>query len=68
MKALVEVRDLLVLRGNQPALQLDHLEILEGEVLAVVGPNGARSREKSCSAANQPQLSLIHPIAAVSRW
>ena len=41
MKALVEIRDLLVLRGDHPALQLDHLEILEGEVLAVVGPNGA---------------------------
>jgi len=41
MKMLVEIRDLLVLRGDHPALQLDHLEILEGEVLAVVGPNGA---------------------------
>lgn len=41
MKALVEVRDLLVLRGDRPALQLDYLEIQEGEVLAVVGPNGA---------------------------
>jgi len=41
MKALVEIRDLLVLRGDHPALQLDYLEILEGEVLAVVGPNGA---------------------------
>ena len=41
MKTLVEIRDLLVLRGKHPALQLDHLEILEGEVLAIVGPNGA---------------------------
>jgi tungstate transport system ATP-binding protein len=41
MKTLIEIRDLLVLRGNHPALQLDHLEILEGEVLAIVGPNGA---------------------------
>jgi tungstate transport system ATP-binding protein len=41
MKALVEIRDLLVKRGNHPALQLDHLTIQEGEVLAVVGPNGA---------------------------
>jgi tungstate transport system ATP-binding protein len=41
MKTLVEIRDLLVLRGDHPALQLDYLEILEGEVLAVVGPNGA---------------------------
>jgi len=41
MKSLVEIRNLLVLRGNHPALRLDHLEILEGEVLAIVGPNGA---------------------------
>ena len=41
MKVLVELRDLLVKRGDHPALQLDHLAIQEGEVLAVVGPNGA---------------------------
>lgn len=41
MKALVEIRDLVVMRGAHPALQFDHLEILDGEVLAVVGPNGA---------------------------
>jgi len=41
MKSLVEIRDLLVLRGNHPALRLNYLEILEGEVLAIVGPNGA---------------------------
>ena len=41
MITLVEIRDLLVLRGDHPALQLDHLEILKGEVLAIVGPNGA---------------------------
>jgi len=41
MKALVEINDLLVRRGNLPALQLDELSITEGEVLAVVGPNGA---------------------------
>jgi tungstate transport system ATP-binding protein len=41
MKALVELRDLLVKRGDHPALQLDHLTIQKGEVLAVVGPNGA---------------------------
>lgn len=41
MNALVEIRDLLVKRGNRPALQLDGLMILNGEVLAVVGPNGA---------------------------
>jgi tungstate transport system ATP-binding protein len=41
VKPLVKINDLLVLRGSHLALQLDHLEILEGEVLAVVGPNGA---------------------------
>jgi tungstate transport system ATP-binding protein len=41
VKVLVEIHDLLVKRGDHPALQLDALTILEGEVLAVVGPNGA---------------------------
>jgi tungstate transport system ATP-binding protein len=41
MTPLVEIRDLLVRRGEHPALQLDHLTIKSGEVLAVVGPNGA---------------------------
>jgi tungstate transport system ATP-binding protein len=41
MMPLVELRDLLVKRGEHPALQLDHLAIQNGEVLAVVGPNGA---------------------------
>lgn len=41
MKTLVEIRNLLVRRGDVPALRLDHLTIQEGEVLAVVGPNGA---------------------------
>lgn len=41
MIPLVEIRDLLVKRGEHPALQLEHLVIENGEVLAVVGPNGA---------------------------
>jgi len=41
MNAIVEISDLLVKRGDHPALQLDELSILGGEVLAVVGPNGA---------------------------
>lgn len=41
MRTLVDIRDLLVLRGDHPALQLDHLQISKGEVLAIVGPNGA---------------------------
>jgi len=41
MKHLIEIRDLLVKRGQRPALQLDYLTIDKGEVLAIVGPNGA---------------------------
>ncbi|HEX5840728.1 MAG TPA: ATP-binding cassette domain-containing protein [Anaerolineales bacterium] len=41
MTSLVEIRGLLVRRGEHRALQLDHLAIVNGEVLAVVGPNGA---------------------------
>jgi tungstate transport system ATP-binding protein len=41
MIPLVEIRDLLVKRGEHPALRLEHLAIENGEVLAVVGPNGA---------------------------
>ena len=41
MMPLVDIRDLLVKRGEQLALQIEHLVILNGEVLAVVGPNGA---------------------------
>jgi tungstate transport system ATP-binding protein len=41
MIPLVEIRDLLVKRGEHPALELNHLIIQKGEVLAVVGPNGA---------------------------
>jgi len=38
---LVELADVLVSRREQPALQLDRLEIQKCELLAVVGPNGA---------------------------
>jgi tungstate transport system ATP-binding protein len=41
VSALVELSNLLVYRGERPALELDRLEIQRGEVLAVVGPNGA---------------------------
>jgi tungstate transport system ATP-binding protein len=40
-EVLLEVRDLLVLRGGRPILTVDELEILGGQTLAVVGPNGA---------------------------
>jgi tungstate transport system ATP-binding protein len=38
---LVELSNLLVLRGGRKALELDTLSIEKGEVLAIVGPNGA---------------------------
>ncbi|HMB24871.1 MAG TPA: ABC transporter ATP-binding protein [Anaerolineales bacterium] len=41
MTPLVEIRNLLVKRGEHPALQFEHLAVENGEVLAVVGPNGA---------------------------
>ncbi len=41
MTPLVEIRKLLVKRGEHPALQFEQLTIENGEVLAVVGPNGA---------------------------
>lgn len=41
MTVLLEVRDLLVRRGGRTVLELDHLSVERGEVLAVAGPNGA---------------------------
>ena len=39
--ALVEVRDLVVVRGAHPVLTIDYLAIANRETLALVGPNGA---------------------------
>ena len=44
MSALVEIRDLLVRRGERPArnaLEVPALDVQKGETLALVGPNGA---------------------------
>jgi len=38
---LLEVNDLQVRRGERAVLDVDHLEVMDGEVLAVIGPNGA---------------------------
>ena len=40
MKAILEVHDLLVERGNRPILNVASLAIEEGETLAIIGPNG----------------------------
>ena len=38
---ILQVKDLLVRRGEQAVLQVAELDIQQGEVLAVIGPNGA---------------------------
>lgn len=38
---VIEVRDLLVIRGGVPVLSVPELTIAEGEVLFLIGPNGA---------------------------
>jgi tungstate transport system ATP-binding protein len=38
---ILNIKGLLVKRGDQPVLQVSSLDIQEGEVLAVIGPNGA---------------------------
>jgi len=38
---LLEVDDLLVLRGGRTVLEVQHFDLAEGETLAVIGPNGA---------------------------
>jgi tungstate transport system ATP-binding protein len=41
MSCLIEIRDLVVQRGNRTALTVQELDVQPGEVLALVGPNGA---------------------------
>ncbi len=41
MKALLEVRNLVVRYGERTVLEVEHLAVAQGEVLAVIGPNGA---------------------------
>jgi tungstate transport system ATP-binding protein len=41
MTCLIEIRDLLVRRGERHALAVQALDVRPGEVLALVGPNGA---------------------------
>ncbi len=41
MTCLIQIRGLVVQRGQRTALTIESLDIEEGEVLALVGPNGA---------------------------
>jgi tungstate transport system ATP-binding protein len=41
MSTLLDIRDLIVHRAGRPVLEIRHLIIEKGGVLAVVGPNGA---------------------------
>ncbi len=41
MGNILEIKDLLVMRGERTVLEIPSLEVQEGEVLAVIGPNGA---------------------------
>ena len=41
MSAVLEIKDLLVRRGQRAVLEIESLAIEENEVLAVIGPNGA---------------------------
>ncbi len=41
MTCLIEIRDLVVRRGDRTALDVPALDVRHGEVLALVGPNGA---------------------------
>ena len=55
---LVEVRELVVRRGDAVVLEVSHLEVREGEVLAIIGPNGAGKSTLL------HVLALLHPPAA----
>jgi len=41
MTPLVEITDLLVKRNKRPILEINHLVVEKGNILAVVGPNGS---------------------------
>jgi tungstate transport system ATP-binding protein len=38
---IIEIRNLLIHRSGRPVLEIEHLKIEKGKVLALVGPNGA---------------------------
>ena len=38
---VLEAHKLIIERGGRQILNLDHLQVFDGETLAVIGPNGA---------------------------
>jgi tungstate transport system ATP-binding protein len=52
MTPLLEVRDVLVCRENRPVVEIDHLAVDQGNVLAVVGPNGSGKTSLILAVAN----------------
>jgi molybdopterin-binding protein len=41
MPPLLEIRDLLIHRSQRPVLEVERLDVMDHETLAVIGPNGA---------------------------
>jgi tungstate transport system ATP-binding protein len=41
LSAVLEIRDLVVRRDQKIVVEVDHLDVEQGEVLAVIGPNGS---------------------------
>jgi len=62
-EVLLDVRDLVVIRGTRRILEVDSLEIRAGQTLAVVGPNGAGKSTLLLSLAR-----LVRPDAGVVRF
>ena len=62
-EVLLDVRDLVVIRGTRRILEVDSLEIRAGQTLAVVGPNGPGKSTLLLSLAR-----LVRPDAGVVRF
>lgn len=62
MNALLEIRDLLIKRGQKTVVEVDHLEVQKGDVLAIIGPNGAGKSSLLLAVARllKPDRGTIH--------
>ena len=63
MTPLLEIRNLLVVRGGKSVLTINELIIEKGDVLAVVGPNGAGKSTLLLTLAR-----LLHPKGGEIRF